>query len=299
MLKNTRQRSVALYLGLVVVFSLPWWALMLSTGSIELSRGFVIHMQMWAPALAALLASWLLQRSVRGIGWMWGRSRYVAAGYLIPVAYSLLAYAPLWLSGLAPSTFGVFATKSAAGLAMTSLSPMWPAALQIFLTMSFGVVQSAASAAGEEIGWRGYLVPALRERFSFATTAWISGIVWACWHMPVVLFADYHGGAPEWYSIVCFTVMIIASGAIAAWLRLRSGSVWPCIVLHAVHNAVVQWLLDPMTATGGHAAWFAGEFGAALAVTTVLFALVICRRPLGDARDGESTIADRTQTETA
>jgi membrane protease YdiL (CAAX protease family) len=276
----TPKRSVWLYLVLVLLFSAPWWALMLHAGSIELARGFVIHIQMWAPALAALTASWLMQRSVAGIGWGWGRGRYVAAGYLLPIAYSLLAYVPLWLSGLAPAAFGAFAARSAAGLAMTTLPPAWPAMLQVALTLSFGIVQSAASAAGEEIGWRGYLVPALRERFGFAATAGLSGLVWAAWHMPLVLFADYHGGAPKAYSVACFTVMIVASGAIAAWLRLRSGSVWPAILLHATHNAVVQWLLDPMTVADGRGAWFAGEFGLALALSTSVVALVVCTRPI-------------------
>jgi len=272
------RRSVVLYLFLVVAISVPYWVLMLKAGSIELARGFVIHSQMWAPAAAALLSAWITQRSLAGFGWHWGRARYVVAGYLIPIGYGVLAYLPLWLSGLAPTAFGAFAATSAKGLAMTAVPAAWPALLQVFLTLTFGVIQSAASAAGEEIGWRGYLVPALRQRFGFVTTVGLSGVIWAAWHMPVLLFADYNGGAPKAYSVACFSVMIIASGGIAAWLRLRSGSVWPAIAFHAVHNAVVQWLLDPMTNAQGRAAWFAGEFGMALALSTTLAALLLFAR---------------------
>lgn len=272
------RKSVALYLVLVVAISAPYWALMIHAGSLELARGFVIHSQMWAPAVAALMASWILNRSVSGLGWHWGRTRYVAAGYLIPIGYGVLAYLPLWLSGLAPAMFGDFAEHAAKGLALTTTSPAIPVLLQVFLTMTFGVIQSAASAAGEEIGWRGYLVPALRQHYGFGATVLVSGIIWACWHMPLILFADYNSEAPKVYSLLCFTVMVIASGAIAAWLRLRSGSVWPAIALHATHNAVVQWVLDAMTDNHGKAAWFAGEFGVSLALAATLVAFLVIRR---------------------
>ena len=216
------RKSVALYLLLVLAISTPYWLLMIHAGSLELARGFVIHSQMWAPAAAALIASWLLNRSVSGLGWHWGRTS-CGCRYLIPIAYSVLAYLPLWLSGLAPAMFGSFAEQAAKGLALTTSSCAIPALLQVFLTMTFGVIQSAASAAGEEIGWRGYLVPAQRQHYGFGATVFISGIIWACWHMPLILFADYNGEAPKIYSLLCFTLMVIASGAIAAWLRLRCG----------------------------------------------------------------------------
>jgi membrane protease YdiL (CAAX protease family) len=269
------RKPVALYLILVVAFSAPFWTLILTAGSLELARGFVIHSLMWAPALAALTASWLLDRSLSRIGWHWGTGRYELAGYLIPIGYTALAYVPLWIGGLAPLSMATFAATSAKGLAMTTGSPVFPTVIQIVLTLGFGVVQSAASAAGEEIGWRGYLVPALMRRMGFNATVLVSGLIWAAWHMPVVLFADYNSAAPRGYAVACFTVMIVSSGAIAAWLRMRSASVWPAIVFHATHNAVVQWIFDPMTDSTGKAAWFAGEFGIALALSTALVAYVL------------------------
>lgn len=273
-----KRHPILLYLALVVLISAPYNYLLLRAGSLDLARGFVIHSLMWTPALAAFMTCWRVDGSLVRLGWGWGRTRYVAAGYLIPVAYSVLAYVPLWLTGLAPPLFAGFAAHSAKGLGWEPGSIVPPLLLQVFLTMSFGVVQSSASAAGEEIGWRGFLVPALSEKYAFGGVVLISGLIWAAWHMPVVLFADYNGAAPKGYSVACFTVMILASGAIAAWLRLRSGSVWPAIVFHATHNAVVQWVFDPMTASDSHAAWYAGEFGAALAISTTVVAIVLLWR---------------------
>ncbi|MGI8746267.1 MAG: hypothetical protein ACR2NN_27550 [Bryobacteraceae bacterium] len=44
-----------------------------------------------------------------------------------------------------------------------------------------------------------------------------------------------------------FSVMIVATGTMAAWLRLRSGSLWPAAILHASHNLFIQSVFDPLT----------------------------------------------------
>jgi uncharacterized protein len=274
-----KRYPIALYLLLVVVFSAPFVFLLARSGALDMGRGFVIHSLMWAPGLAGIVSAFIVSRSMSILGLHWGPSKYVAGGYLLPIAYSLVAYLLLWFTGLAAPVFGDFARDCAARLHMQADGLVLPAVLQTLLTLSFGVVQSAASAAGEEIGWRGYLVPMLRVRFSFFASVILSGLIWASWHLPVILLADYHSDAPRAVAIACFTVMIVTTGGIAAWLRLRSGSVWPAIVFHAVHNAFIQWILDPMTDTSGHSAWYVGEFGIVLSAVTTVFAVAICLRP--------------------
>jgi membrane protease YdiL (CAAX protease family) len=51
--------------------------------------------------------------------------------------------------------------------------------------------------------------------------------------------------APPRYQFVCFTVMTTSLGFIAAWLRLRPGSVWPPAILHGMHNTIVQAIFTP------------------------------------------------------
>jgi Type II CAAX prenyl endopeptidase Rce1-like len=69
-------------------------------------------------------------------------------------------------------------------------SPIVSTMVYILLAGSFGLVKSLASALGEEIGWRGFLVPELFKNIGFTGTALISGVVWACWHYPLLIWSD-------------------------------------------------------------------------------------------------------------
>jgi membrane protease YdiL (CAAX protease family) len=264
---------VVLYVALTALFTAPWTLLLLHAHRLDIGRGFVIHTEMWAPALAAFTCCALFRIPLSFLGFRWPGGRAVAWGYFLPVAYAAVAYLLVWGTGLAPADFAGFSHLSQKSLQIGSGA----GALNALLIMTFGVLQSGVSAAGEEIGWRGFLVPALAQRLNFTGLALVSGVVWALWHYPLILFGTYDSTAPKWVALLCFTSMIIATGAMAAWLRLKSGSVWPAVMLHACHNAVIQWLFDSMTVETGRAAWFAGEFGVALAVISILVAIPIWR----------------------
>jgi len=273
------RRAIPLYLLFLVALSAPFDLLLIRSGKIDAVHGFIIHGQMWAPGIAAILACLASRTSLGALGWRWPAGRWMVWGYMLPVGYALLAYILLWASGLAPLDLAAYAASSA------PLGIGWAGVvLSVILTLTYGVVQSAASATGEEIGWRGLLVPALAERMPFAAMAIVSGLIWAAWHMPLILFSNYNGGAPWWVTAGCFTVMIVSTGTLAAWLRLKSGSFWPAALLHACHNAVIQWVLDPMTVETGRSAWFAGEFGIVLAGVSALVAVAVIvrdrRRPI-------------------
>jgi membrane protease YdiL (CAAX protease family) len=264
---------IFLYIVLTILFSAPWTVLLLHANSLNIGRGFVVHILMWAPALAAFASCALLRVPVSFLGLRWPGARAIAWGYFLPVAYAAMAYLFLWYTGLAPADFAGFLRSSQKSLEIGAGAGV----LNVVLIMSFGVLQSGVSATGEEIGWRGLLVPALAQRLGFTGVVLISGLIWALWHYPLILFGTYDSSAPKWVALVCFSIMIVATGAMAAWLRLKTGSVWPAAMLHACHNAVIQWLFDPMTVETGRAAWFAGEFGFVLAVTSTLSVVPIWR----------------------
>jgi uncharacterized protein len=157
-------------------------------------------------------------------------------------------------------------------------SPTVSTVVYLHLTGSIGMVHSIANALGEEIGWRGFLVPELFKTTGLTGTALFSGVVWALWHYPVLIGADYNAGTPTWYGLTCFTVMVLAISFIFAWMRLKSGSLWTAALLHASHNLYVQSIFTPLTHKSGNTAWFFDEFGVVLPIVTIIFAIFFWSR---------------------
>jgi membrane protease YdiL (CAAX protease family) len=151
--------------------------------------------------------------------------------------------------------------------------------LALLATVVFVFPPSLFAALGEEIGWRGLLVPELAKRHRFTITALVSGIIWSIYHYPAILFADYNSAAPLWYAMAMFTLMAIAASFSFAWLRLKSGSLWTPAILHASHNLFVQAIFDKMTlADFGLTPYLTTEFGVGLAIGYGLVAIYFWRR---------------------
>ena len=133
-------------------------------------------------------------------------------------------------------------------------------------------------------------MPELAKRHSFAATAIVSGLIWAVWHYPILIFADYNAGTPTWYGLTCFTVMVVGISFIYTWMRLKSGSLWTGVLLHASHNLFIQDFFDPLTTNTGRTKYVIGEFGAGLAVMCVIVGAYFWMRR-GEASDSRSEAA--------
>ncbi len=248
--------ALTTFLCLTLALSAVWWWLGISG---RMAEGPYIFLLMWSPGTSAIVTRLIFQRNLRGQGWRPGAPRWLALGYFLPVAYAIVAYGAVWGAGLGGVDLARFTT---------------PIATFVFL----GTAQSVLAATGEEIGWRGFLVPALAERFSLAKTAIISGVIWSAWHYPLIIGANYNAGTATWWALLCFTVMVIGLSFPLAWMRLRSGSFWPAALFHASHNLFIQSFLDRVTVDTGSTLWLTTEFGAALAVTVGVTAWLFWRR---------------------
>jgi membrane protease YdiL (CAAX protease family) len=229
---------------------------------------------MWCPGLAAMATLKLSGRKLHELGWNWPASGYAFQSWAIPLLYAIVAYATVWTFGLGGFPDHEFMKQNVARMGLP-VSAVSATVLYVLLGGSFGLARGLASALGEEIGWRGFLVPELYKRVGFTSTALISGIVWSCWHYPLLIWGDYNSGTPTWYGLTCFTVMVISLSFIFAWMRLKSGSLWTGALLHASHNLYIQDILTPLTRNTGKTDWYIDEFGAALPAVTLLFAVYI------------------------
>ena len=87
----------------------------------------------------------------------------------------------------------------------------------------------------EEIGWRGYLVPRLL-RLGQTRALVISGLVWATWHMPFVIWFGYHSAGSRFLVLPLFYGTIVTAAILFGYLRIYSASVWPAASPRSRHT---------------------------------------------------------------
>jgi membrane protease YdiL (CAAX protease family) len=224
---------------------------------------------MWMPGLAAIVTQLLFYRTLAGLGWRPGSWRYLAMAILIPIVYGLVIYVPVWLAGV-----GLFN-----GSYLRKALPFVP----------FAIAQSLLTALGEELGWRGFLAPALYRTRGFLWAGIGTGLIWALWHLPLIVAGGYDAGTPLWYATACFLISVPGMSVMLAWLRLRSNSLWTAVLFHGVHNTAIQGIFDGSTIDTGATRWITTEFGFGMAGVSVLIAIYFWSRRAELTSDARSS----------
>lgn len=265
--KSALNRQILVFIALVAAFSCLPYFLVIHAGHLVVGNGTIVGVLMWCPALAAFATCKIFRIDIATLGWKWRPARYETWAYVLPIFYSFPVYLATWI--FIDGSFGF--SRFAAKMGMAFGFPHSPNAATLLLAIPsyafLGAIGSMAHALGEEIGWRGFLLPRLVGRAGFTTGCLTSGCIWAMWHYPLLLFADYNSGTPRMYALTCFTVMVIGDAFIFGWFRLKSGSLWPAAMLHASHNLFIQAIFDRMTNPVGKALYVTTEFGFGLALT--------------------------------
>jgi membrane protease YdiL (CAAX protease family) len=262
------KRRALTYLVLVILFSAVAYYFVFRFG-----LGKAVLFMMWCPALAAFATSLITGRKLREIGWKPGKMKYLLVGWLVPIAYATVAYVAVWITGIGGIPNPDYMQRIAVRFHMQGQSNALLALAAFVVIATVGTLFGLISATGEEIGWRGFWVPELTKWLGFRRAALFSGVFWALWHWPAILFTEYSSGTPRPYELACFTAMVISIAMLFAWVRLKSNSVWPCALLHASHNAIIQAFFDGITVDRGHTKYFTTEFGIALVIPTAVIAV--------------------------
>jgi membrane protease YdiL (CAAX protease family) len=268
------------FLGLVSVLAAISYAIMFG-GEGNLSVGILLVQ--FSPLLAAFITKLIYQHNLRGLGWKWGKTRYQVISYLLPFGIGLVTFGLVWLLG-----FGGFYNEAYIAEAQTGIADMFgvtiasPYVVMLVLILVNGTVSMflAFGAIGEEIGWRGFLVPELYKQYNFTKTSIISGVIWTVYHFPVIilLYAPSLDISP-WPLMVTATIAGIGLSTILAWLRIKSGSVWTAVIFHAAMNVHIQGFFEQLTVETSNLTYYiSGEFGLMSALVAVVVGYLFWRK---------------------
>src|ERR671913_2499626 len=111
-------------------------------------------------------------------------------------------------------------------------------------TIFFAFSVVPGSALGEEIGWRGYVLPRLQSRMSALSAALLIAPIWALWHLPLWL-----NGAPGRTPLIYagFVLSAFALSVILTWVyNSTGGSLLLVVLLHATSNLPITLTIDDL-----------------------------------------------------
>jgi uncharacterized protein len=246
-------KKIAVFTALTFLFSSVFYIIMYFTRS---SRDVGV-LWMWSPAISAILTQLIFQGNIRDFGWRLGPKKYLFLAGVVPLTYALIIYSIAWATGLA-------------GFRSPTIGYM------MFLPIGF--LAACFAALGEEIGWRGLLVPELFRITTFTKTVLLSGLIWAMWHYPTIIFTDYHSQAPQWFDLTTLTISVFGLSCFTAWLRLKSGSLWPAVIWHGAHNLFIQEVFIHMSTELPLSKFIIDDFGLGLVFAALSLGFIFWKK---------------------
>src|SRR5262245_20046575 len=263
--RRRARRGLAVYFAVLVPLSAVFQALVIAG-----SPSWVWAL-MWTPAAASVVARLALREGFADVSFrLGGRRGWKTLGLtlIFPIVLGLIALGIAWMTGLvqfSPRPIGL-----AAPYVGDAASPAVVFVVNLALAATIVTLFSVHTAAGEEFGWRGYMLTRLIDA-GVPRPVLVSGLIWGLWHVPVILGGAYLVGPPPLLAAALFMVTAPAFSFVFGRLRLETGSVWPAVALHAAWNAAIQTAFDPAS-MGPLAALWVGESGILVALTVVVAA---------------------------
>ncbi len=186
---------------------------------------------MWAPTISAILLTGLAEGKA-GIRVFLGRLLKWRVGFkwylVVLFGTAVIAYAAVGINLL----FG--GDLPEISLPVGTPRDAWLIVLPIvfFVNIFFG------GPLAEDIGWRGYILPKLKERTNALNASLIIGVAWVLWHVPFFIFPEGYtavGSIP----FIWFALMTIAWSVLFAWVYVNTESILMPILFHASINTTL------------------------------------------------------------
>lgn len=265
--KRTYPKKQAIWY-FILVFALAY-ALQFAAMAFYPSYGYQLTLVvlMLMPLLSVLILHKGLGKAKTGIDWKpkKGTVKYFLTAWFAPVLLTAVGAALYY--AIFPSQFdtgmGYFATQIPEGTDLQGLTYPMLTAIQIISAVTYAPLMNMFFALGEEIGWRGYMVPMLTEKMGKKPALLLGGIIWGAWHWPIIIGVGYnygtgYFGAPfTGMAMMCLFATVV--GILLTWLYEKSGSIWAPSLAHGAINAcaalpllftdgsLTQYLLGPAT----------------------------------------------------
>ena len=231
----------------VVIAFLISWPLFLSTllfpnlepATRQLATQGLWALAMWGPGIAALIATLVVAkrpfRSLR-LNTLGPKRYYLWAWLLPPVLVVLGGLLTVFIrTGQLDMEFTFMQQQLEATRTQLPISPGLLVLVQIGQALIFGPLINIIFTMGEELGWRGFLLPKLLPLGQWKALL-VSGAIWGIWHAPAIAQGHNYPDHPI-LGILLMIVFCILLGIIIGWMYLNTRSPWVAALAHGSINA--------------------------------------------------------------
>lgn len=195
---------------------------------------------MWGPGIAAIITTLFIAKkpfSSLRLNTL-GPKRFYLWAWFLPIGLTIIGGLLTLLFGMAKLDMNFTMLRDAMVSAAGGVEvPVEVIVLtQILFAITLAPFINVLFALGEEIGWRGFLLPHLMPLGQWKAIL-ISGVIWGVWHAPAIMQGHNYPGYPILGSFMMI-VFCVLLGAIIAWLYLSTKSPWVAALAHGSVNAV-------------------------------------------------------------
>ena len=154
-----------------------------------------------------------------------------------------------WQDWLTPQADGLYHTPPSRGWGAVTIRGLLG---HVVVNAVVGLAANSFLAFFEEIGWRAWLLPRLRDRIGPRRAVVATAIIWGFWHVPFQLSGIQHiDGVSPMSSAITLPFGIMTAGLIIGWLWIRTESIWLATIAHGALNNwgqyAVKYMKDSVT----------------------------------------------------
>ena len=155
---------------------------------------------------------------------------------------------PAWIARILLLPLALAAAAVPLGLVMGGLQPLhYDFLVPLSLLPALLAYMLVFTGLAEEVGWRGYALPALQRRHTAERSSWILGIAWGLWHLPAIMYVPFLRGelTPALAILLLsgLTVGVVGWTIVLTWIYNNTQSVFWIIMLHGWNNTVQSYVV--------------------------------------------------------
>ncbi|MEF9984484.1 MAG: CPBP family intramembrane glutamic endopeptidase [Oscillospiraceae bacterium] len=253
--KNVEVKRISFYLLLtfaltyIYEIAVVWKAVNSENLALQQAAQMLIPLAMFIPAICVVIVTLVTKNKFSNLYIKFnfkGNIKYYLLAWFLPsllILVGSLTYFLIFRDKFDANMTYMLNLFAQSGAELTKQQLLMNFFTQMAIGILFSPILNAITCFGEELGWRGFLLPKMLEKFKLLPTLLITGIIWGLWHAPMTMIGHNYGteywGFP-YVGIIAMCIFCIVIGTILSYVTIKTKSCFPAVIIHGSLNGLVS-----------------------------------------------------------